>query len=103
VEDGLTAIASIQQHPPSLAVIDLTLPDMDGIELTEAIRGLPAGGQFPIIVVTGTGGASEWKRLSALGASAFLVKPIDAEQLATLARRLLEGAPPRSAPLRDRV
>lgn len=102
VEDGLTAIASIQQHPPSIAVIDLTLPDMDGIELTQAIRGLPAGGQFPIIVVTGTGGASEWQRLSALGAAAFLVKPIDAEQLTTLARRLLEGAPPRSAQRRDR-
>jgi len=92
VPDGLAAIAEIQEHPPALAIIDLTMPGMDGIELTAAIRGLPEGGDFPIVVVTGTGGASDWQRLSALGASAFLVKPFDSEQLVTLSRRLLEGS-----------
>ncbi|WP_044245183.1 protein kinase domain-containing protein [Chondromyces apiculatus] len=90
VGDGLTAIAAIQEHPPALAIIDLNLPDMNGIELTTAIRSLPSGGGFPIIVITGTGSAADWQRLAALGASAFLVKPFDAEQLVALARRLLE-------------
>ncbi|AKT44172.1 protein kinase domain-containing protein [Chondromyces crocatus] len=89
VPDGQAALDEIRKHPPALAVVDLDMPVMDGIELTAAVRALPRGGDFPIIVATGSGGAAEWKRLSQLGASAFLVKPFDAGQLVTLARGLL--------------
>jgi serine/threonine-protein kinase len=89
VPDGEAALAAVREEPPSLAVVDLQMPRLDGIALTEAIRALPVGGDFPIIVATGTGGAAEWQRLSQLGASAFLVKPFDAGQLITLARGLL--------------
>jgi serine/threonine-protein kinase len=86
--DGGSALEMIQVQVPSLAVIDLMMPGMNGIELTAAVRALPFG-TFPIIVVTGTGGASEWQHLTRLGASAFLIKPFDAGQLVTLARSLL--------------
>ncbi|EYF04782.1 Serine/threonine kinase [Chondromyces apiculatus DSM 436] len=89
VPDGQAALEVIQEKPPALAVVDLDMPGMDGIALTEAVRALPTGGDFPIIVATGSGGAAEWQRLSRLGASAFLVKPFDAGQLVTLARGLL--------------
>jgi serine/threonine-protein kinase len=89
VPDGAAALAAVREEPPSLAVVDLQMPHLDGIALTEAIRALPVGGDFPNIVATGTGGAAEWQRLSQLGASAFLVKPFDAGQLITLARGLL--------------
>jgi serine/threonine-protein kinase len=105
VTDGVSALAEIQRSPPALGVFDLEMPGLDGIALTEAVRALPRGGNFPIIVATGTGGAADWKRLSQLGASAFLVKPFDAGQLITLARGLLGIAAhdaPRSLPPTDR-
>ena len=86
--DGSAALAAIRVNPPALGVFDLDMPGLDGIELTAAVRNLPKG-DFPIIVATGTGGASDWHRLSRLGASAFLVKPFDAGQLMTLARGLV--------------
>ncbi|WP_437638464.1 protein kinase domain-containing protein [Sorangium sp. So ce854] len=84
--DGTAALAAIEANPPSLGVFDLDMPGLDGIALTAAVRKLPKGGDFPIIVATGTGGAADWQCLSRLGASAFLVKPFDAGQLITLAR-----------------
>lgn len=92
VPDGVSALNAIRERPPALAVVDLNMPGMDGMELTAAVRALPTGGDFPIIVATGMGGAAEWQRLSQLGASAFLVKPFDAGQLVTLARGLLGAA-----------
>ncbi|WP_437680150.1 protein kinase domain-containing protein [Sorangium sp. So ce131] len=87
--DGSAALAAIEANPPALGVFDLDMPGLDGIALTAAVRKLPRGGDFPIIVATGTGGAADWQCLSRLGASAFLVKPFDAGQLITLARALV--------------
>ncbi|NUQ73582.1 MAG: protein kinase [Polyangiaceae bacterium] len=89
VADGGAALKAIKERPPSLAVFDIEMPVLNGIELTEAVRALPENPAFPIIVATGTGGPAEWHKLSNLGASAFLVKPFDAIQLITLARGLL--------------
>jgi serine/threonine-protein kinase len=89
VADGGAALRAIQESPPSLAIFDIDMPVMSGIELTAAVRALPERPMFPIIVATGTGGPAEWHKLSRLGASAFLVKPFDAIQLITLARGLL--------------
>ena len=100
VPDGVAALAAIQRDPPALGVFDLDMPGLDGIALTTAVRSLPRGGRFPIIVATGTGGAADWQRLSQLGASAFLVKPFDAGQLITLARGLV-GIAGRESPTRS--
>lgn len=51
-EDGPTALALLEQQLPALAIIDLMLPDMDGITLIGAIRTLPGGDTLPILVVT---------------------------------------------------
>jgi len=98
VPDGSSAFAAIQRRPPSLAVFDLDMPGLDGIALTASVRALPACKDIPIIVATGSGGASDWRRLASLGASAFLVKPFDPAQLVTLARGLLGLTAPRHTP-----
>lgn len=50
--DGATALVLLGQCLPALAIIDLMLPDMDGIELIAAIRARPGGDTLPILVVT---------------------------------------------------
>jgi serine/threonine-protein kinase len=89
--DGEGALAALDRSPASLAVIDLDMPGMNGIELTAALRANPRAERMPIVVVTATGGAPDWKLLSALGADGFLVKPIDPLSLIALARRTLEA------------
>lgn len=87
--DGDRALAALDRQPASLAVLDLDMPGLNGIELTAAIRATPRSERMPIVVVTATGGAPDWRLLSSLGADGFLVKPIDPMALVALARRLL--------------
>lgn len=87
--DGATALRLALARPPDLAIIDLDMPELDGIELTTALRASSATKHIPIVVVTGVGGAPDWQLLRALGASGFLVKPFDPDSLTALIRRLI--------------
>ena len=84
VADGEAALAACDREPAALAVIDLDMPGLNGVELTAALR---ANYSIPIVVVTASGGAPDWHLLSALGADGFLVKPIDPFALVALARK----------------
>ncbi len=90
VADGQSALGALDRRRASLAVIDLDMPRMNGVELTAAIRASHASKELPIIVVTGHGGAPDWGLLSQLGADGFLVKPLDPYELVALARRVLD-------------
>lgn len=87
VRDGEAALAAIDREPAALAVIDLDMPGMNGVELTAALR---ANYRLPIVVCTASGGAPDWRLLSSLGADGFLVKPIDPFALVALARKMLD-------------
>ncbi|MBX3272676.1 MAG: protein kinase [Sandaracinaceae bacterium] len=89
VADGEAAVRAAEAGPVSLAVIDLDMPRMNGLEVTAAFRATPHLEKTPILVVTATGGAPDWRLLSALGADGFVVKPIDPVSLIALARRTL--------------
>jgi serine/threonine-protein kinase len=88
VHDGEAALAAIDREPVALAVIDLNMPGMNGVELTAALR---ANYSMPIVVCTASGGAPDWRLLSAIGADGFLVKPIDPYALIALARKMLDS------------
>lgn len=89
VGDGEAALAAIDERPCALAVIDLDMPGLNGIELTAAFRATPKAETMPVIVATATGGAPDWRLLQSLGASGFLVKPVDAMALVALVRSTL--------------
>jgi serine/threonine-protein kinase len=88
VSDGEAALAAIDREPASLAVIDLDMPGLNGVELTAALR---ANHSLPIVVCTASGGAPDWKLLSSIGADGFLVKPIDPFALVALARKMVKS------------
>jgi serine/threonine-protein kinase len=90
VSDGQAALDAIDRKPADLAVVDLDMPGMNGIELTAALRaGETRDRRIAILVVTAFGGAPDWKLLSGLGADGFLLKPIDPYALVALARRTI--------------
>ncbi|MCB9593685.1 MAG: protein kinase [Sandaracinaceae bacterium] len=89
VADGEAAVRAAEAGPVSLAVIDLDMPRMNGVEVTAAFRATPHLEKTPILVVTATGGAPDWRLLQSLGADGFVVKPIDPVSLIALARRTL--------------
>jgi serine/threonine protein kinase len=89
VRDGLGALEAVGRRPPSIAVVDLRMPVIDGLELTRRLRACSSSATTPIIVMTACGGAEEWRLLSKLGADRFLVKPVVMDDLAALMQRVI--------------
>ena len=89
VSDGQAALESFDARRHSVVIVDLHMPKVGGSELTELLRRRSFARGVPIVVLTGAGGAAEWRRLSELGADGFLVKPVNVKDVATLLRRAL--------------
>jgi CheY-like chemotaxis protein len=87
--------ASALRHPAladcKLVLCDLMLPDRDGIELVRAIRTLRP--RVPLVVITGYATTIKSAEALAAGASGFLAKPFDDEELLAASRAALAGVP----------
>jgi len=97
--NGNEALEAFDRQQQSVAIIDLQMPGLDGLQLTGLLRARDQEGAVPIIVLTANGGAAEWKRLSTMGADGFLVKPVHARDVATLVRRSLDERRSRTRPI----
>jgi serine/threonine protein kinase len=95
VPDGARALEEAEGRPYDLFIVDLRLPDLNGIELTASLRAIEIAQKTPILIVTAFGGGKDWQLLSSLGANGFLVKPVDPNGLAAMVGRMLES--PRAA------
>src|SRR5262245_17006419 len=86
--NGLEALAAVQQSPPDLVVTDLQMPELDGLELVEAIRQkFPF---VPIVLMTAHGSEEIAVRALQKGAASYVPKRNLAEELATTVANVLE-------------
>lgn len=100
VADGETAMASIGADLPDAIVLDVGLPDMDGIEVCRRIRA--AGDWTPILFVTARDGEVDRVVGLELGADDYITKPFSPRELVVRVKNVLrrvEGAPPPEAVL----
>jgi len=79
-ENGRQAVELCQLHQPDVVLMDMSMPEMDGITATRAIRGL-AMAQPPIVALTANAFASDKEACLAAGMNCFLSKPINKKQL----------------------
>jgi CheY-like chemotaxis protein len=86
--DGAAALALAEQFQPTIALVDIGLPAMDGYELASHLRALPIQGGLRLIALTGYGQPSDRQRTREAGFDHHLVKPVD---LATLEAALASG------------
>jgi two-component system chemotaxis response regulator CheY len=87
--DGRDALTVAQQRPVSLVITDVNMPNMDGISLTRALRGLVPYKFTPILLLT-TESSPEKKQMGkAAGATGWLVKPFNTDQLLATVRKVL--------------
>lgn len=91
VNNGRDALNSLRSRHFDLAIVDLHMPRMNGLELTASIREQISRDELRIVVVTGHGTASDWRVLSQLQADAFLVKPVEPDALISTVEPLLYG------------
>ena len=75
------ALAQLDAFAPTVAVIDIGLPGMDGYQLAAEIRRRLDGKPMRLIAFTGYGGADDIARARQAGFDAHLVKPVDIDRL----------------------
>jgi PAS domain S-box-containing protein len=88
--DGPEALRLVEQVRPTMCLIDIGLPEMDGYELARRLRQMPSLSDVSLIAVSGYGAASAKQRSVEAGFEAHLVKPVELDFLDKMAR----GAPP---------
>ncbi|MGA7537997.1 MAG: EAL domain-containing protein [Steroidobacteraceae bacterium] len=92
VASGDAAIGACALRMPEIILLDVHMPDGDGYETCASIRALPGGERVPIIMVTGLDDSSSIDRAYEVGATDFVVKPINWTLLAHRLRYVLRGA-----------
>ncbi|MDP9271211.1 MAG: response regulator [Chloroflexota bacterium] len=83
--DGI-ALASV--HLPDVVLMDLRLPDADGTEAVRTLRAEPRTSRIPVVAVTALPLDAREGWLSDAGFAGYIAKPIDADELPDLVRRL---------------
>ena len=84
--DGVQGVAMAGSERPDLIIMDLTLPDMDGWEATRRIKADPATTHIPIVALTANAMTGDREKCIAAGASDYITKPVDVDQLISLLR-----------------
>lgn len=89
-EDGRTALQLVKKHSPDLAVLDVQLPDMSGLEVLRALRTeLP---EVPVVIITAFASVDTAVEAMKEGANDYLEKPLDLEELQMVVDREINNA-----------
>lgn len=91
-ESGLQAIDRAKQIQTDIILMDIQMPDMDGIRACELIRQLPHHQQTPIVAVTAHAMAGQKEKLLSAGMNDYLAKPIEEQKLHNLLVRYQPGS-----------
>jgi CheY-like chemotaxis protein len=92
------AEAAIAEQLPALIVLDLQLPDGDGLDLARRLKAHPETAGCVILACTAEAMQGDAERALAAGCDAYVSKPIDTRQFAALVDELLQDAEPCTAP-----
>ena len=89
-KNGIEAIQIIKNHKPDLVLMDVQMPELDGLEATRQIRKLKNGLTIPIIALTAGVSKEEREICFKSGMDDFLSKPIDTKELKLILKKYIE-------------
>jgi len=87
--NGLSALEQLAEKSIDLVITDLSMPEMDGMTLLQELRATSQFQNLPVIILTGSAYAQDNTRAKAAGATLFLNKPVESEELIAAVARLL--------------
>ncbi len=87
--DAMEALAILRDCRPSLILMDIQLPGMDGLELTRILRAMPELHGVPVVALTAYAMPGDEENARAAGCDGYITKPISTRTFAALVRRHL--------------
>ena len=90
-EDGTTGITIAQEVVPDLILMDLSMPGMDGYEVSRRIKSIPQLQHIPIVALTAHAMRGDREKALAAGCNGYIPKPIDIKSLPEQIARFLEA------------
>lgn len=90
--DGIHALSQAREHKPDLILLDILLPDLDGLSVCEILKRQPAIKKIPVIFMSALS-SEVTKRTACMHAEDFFTKPLDLNRLAKRIGELLHCKP----------
>jgi two-component system cell cycle response regulator DivK len=88
---GPEAIELARAHSPHLILMDLRLPELDGYEVTKALKGDDRTKQIPVIALTAFAMEGDREKALQAGCDGYITKPIDTTRFPAAVRRFLQA------------
>jgi CheY-like chemotaxis protein len=93
VSNGERALEKVRENRPDLILADVVMPEKNGYEVCEAIKGDPATSRIPVVLLSGTFEPFDRSRAERIGADAIVSKPFDSQQLLAQVDALVARSP----------
>ena len=88
--DGVDGLKKLSSNEVDLILTDINMPIMDGLKLVNLVRSNEAYKEIPIVIITTEGAKEDKERAMALGANAYITKPIQSTALLSTVKELLK-------------
>jgi two-component system chemotaxis response regulator CheY len=89
-DDGVDGLKKLSQQKFDILITDINMPIMDGLKLVAMVRNDENHKHIPIVIITTEGAQEDRQRALALGANAYITKPIQAPQVISKVKELLK-------------
>jgi two-component system chemotaxis response regulator CheY len=87
--DGMDALSKLTGQDLNLVLTDINMPKMDGLEFTRQLRAMPQYKFIPIVLLTTESQADKKLQGKAAGATAWIIKPFDPDQLLAVVKKVM--------------
>ena len=88
--DGVDGLKKLSSNKVDLILTDINMPIMDGLKLVNLVRSNDSYKDIPIVIITTEGAQEDKERAMALGADAYITKPIQSASLLSTVKELLK-------------
>jgi DNA-binding response OmpR family regulator len=89
IDNAVDALSIIYDQPISVLLLDVQMPDVNGLEFCRTVRSLPQFRHLPVVMVTSQDKPFDRVKGQLAGATEYLTKPFDAEELRETIRRFI--------------